>query len=285
MWSFTGRCAYSYDCRKFVTGCDDSCPTANEHPALAPGRIAPAWRQRQKLIRRFPDLMAVTPSRWLAREARNGFWKHHRVEIIPNGVPLNIFHPTKRALSRQMLGLTAPGLVLLVAAQDLREPRKGVKLLLQALALVKHRPLTILSMGEGELSFKEDGVSYHPLGRVEDDRTKVLAYNAADALAHPAPVDNLPNVVMEALACGTPAIGFKVGGVPEMILPRKSGWLAENVGVESLAITLDLALRELKEGMDLRSACRRTAETEYALELQANRYLALFEQQRRDAQP
>src|SRR5215471_3324424 len=69
MWSFTGRCAYSYDCTKYLTGCDSTCPTPEEHPPLAPERIAQAWATRRLELRKNPSLVAVTPSNWLAREA------------------------------------------------------------------------------------------------------------------------------------------------------------------------------------------------------------------------
>src|SRR5262249_14187929 len=108
------------------------------------------------------------------------------------------------------------------------------------------------------------------------ERIRALAYNAADLLVHPAPVDNLPNVVLEALACGTPVLGFRIGGVPEMVRPGQTGWLAQEVSAAALARGLDAALQDLAQGVDLRPSCRAVAEAEFDDAVQAQRYLQLF---------
>jgi glycosyltransferase involved in cell wall biosynthesis len=275
MWSFTGRCAYSYDCRKFLTGCDQTCPTPTEYPALASERIAQAWSQRQRILAASPRLAAVAPSRWLAREARSGLWAGHRVEVIPYGVPLEIFRPLDRILAREALGIEARGPVLLMAAQNLVERRKGGTFLIEALRHVACRPLTVVTLGAGRLHLEAEGIQIHPLGFVDHARTKVLAYSAADLFLHPAPVDNLPNVVLESIACGTPVVGFPVGGVPDIVRPGKTGWLAHQVSARVLAETIEAAISDLRRGVDLRSSCRALAEAEYDLDLQARRYAEL----------
>lgn len=82
-------------------------------------------------------------------------------------------------------------------------------------------------------------------------------------------------MVLEALACGTPAIGLPVGGVPELIRPGVSGWLAADVSAAALGQAIDAAL---DSGVDLRAACRQLAETAFPLALQAVRYGQLFSQ-------
>jgi glycosyltransferase involved in cell wall biosynthesis len=276
MWSFSGRCAYSYDCRKFLNGCDASCPTPTETPALAPERIAGAWEQRRRLLRVCPHLVAVTPSRWLAQEAQAGLWAGHRIEVIPYGLPLDVYRPVERNSARKALGIDTSGAVLLVAAHKLTDRRKGMNLLMEALQHLSHRPLTLLMLGAGDLLVQTEGVHLHPLGYIKDEHTKALAYNAADVLVHPAPVDNLPNVVMESVACGVPVVSFAVGGLPDVVRPRKTGWLADAVSSVALARTLEAALNDLKYGGNLSGSCRGVAEAEFSDDLQAERYLALF---------
>ena len=104
-----------------------------------------------------------------------------------------------------------------------------------------------------------------------------LAYNAADLFIHPALVDNLPNVVMEAIACGIPVVGFPIGGVPDMVRPVQTGWLASEVSPEGLARAIDIALNDVKQGLDLRHSCRAVAEAEYSAGLQAQHYLSLYQ--------
>jgi len=277
MWSFTGRCAYSHDCRKFITGCDASCPTPEEYPALGSRLIAGAWQRRRRLFAEHPDLVAVCPSEWLANEARAGFWAGHRVEVIPYGLPLDVYLPLNATLARTALAIDSCGPVLLMVAQNLAWRRKGPAILLNSLQRIRNRPFTLITLGQGHLPVASEDISLHSLGHVDHERTKVLVYNAADLLVHPAPVDNLPNVVIEAMACGTPCVGFAVGGVPDMVRPGITGWLAQDVTAQALARSVDDALVAIRQGVDLRSSCRAVAAKEYDAELQAERYLALFE--------
>jgi glycosyltransferase involved in cell wall biosynthesis len=280
MWSFTGRCAYSYDCELFRSGCTSACPTAHEPPQLAPAEIAPAWRERQSLFETTPALTAIAPSRWLAQEARRGLWAGHRIEVIPYGVPTHIYRPLPRAAARRALGIPQDGLVLLLAAVDFTERRKGAAALPHLAPYLAELPLTLLTMGRGILPALPSSLRVHPLDWVDDEQTRSLAYNAADALLHPAPVDNFPNVVLEALASGTPSIALPIGGLPEIVRPGISGWLAAAPTSESLATVVVQALRELQAGCDLRVSCRRLAEDEYPLALQAHRYRQLFDELR-----
>ena len=277
MWSFTGRCAYSYDCRKFTAGCDASSPTPREYPTLTPARIAGAWQQRQRLLTEHPHLVAVCPSRWLAQEALNGLWAGHHVEVIPNGLPLKVYQSLDRELARASIGIKTTGPVLLTAAQSLTERRKGSAILIKALQHVSSKPLTLVTLGQGKLSVETDGVHVCSLGYIDHERTKVLAYNVAEIFVHPAPVDNLPNTIMEAISCGTPVVGFPVGGVPDIVRVGLTGWLGHEVSPEALAIAINTALTDVRHSVNLRASCRTVAEAEYSSDLQARRYLALFE--------
>jgi glycosyltransferase involved in cell wall biosynthesis len=309
MWSFTGRCAYSYDCEKFIAACDASCPTPTEMPALMPENIRAAWDGRRAIYARHrDDLTIVTPSRWLADQARRGMFARHRIEVIPYGFRwggavgaymsrqvASTFRPVRpdkndwstsstsftREAARRKLGINPAGPILLIAAFDLTERRKGAEILPRLWPHIQHRPLTILTMGNGNVPAADPLIEVHPLGYLDDDRGKALAYSAADALLHPAPVDNFPNVVLEALACGTPTIALPVGGLPEMVRPGISGWLADAPTAEALGIVVDRSLQEIALGKNLRESCWALAEQEYSLELQGRRYFELFQQLQR----
>jgi glycosyltransferase involved in cell wall biosynthesis len=114
------------------------------------------------------------------------------------------------------------------------------------------------------------------LGYIDHERTRVLAFNAADLFVHPAPVDNLPNVVMESIACGTPVVGFPTGGVAEMVRPGQTGWLASTISAEELAKTIVRALDDSSDPASMRQSCRAIAEAEYGVGVQAQRYLQLY---------
>jgi glycosyltransferase involved in cell wall biosynthesis len=325
MWSFTGRCAYSYDCEKYMTGCDASCPTHHEAPKLELGRIRNAWEERRSIYSRHCiDLVVVTPSRWLAEKARRGLFARHRIEVIPYGVPDGLYwsdcrasgervpcprhpgeasptggptawacHPSNhspltshhsrlmpRERARRELGIPTAGPVLLLAAFDLTERRKGAEILPYLWRAIEHRPLTIATMGHGTVVIDEPLIEVHSLSWIDNERRKAVAYCAADALLHSAPVDNFPNVVLEALACGTPTIAMPVGGLPEMVRPGVSGWLADEATPMGLGQAVDRAVRDMALGKSLRESSRDLARQEYSLELQGQRYYQLFQELR-----
>ncbi len=276
MWSFTGRCAYSYECRKFLSGCDETCPTPHEYPALEPHRIREAWEQRTLLLGKHPELVAVTPSGWLAEEAQRGFWKQHRVEVIPYGLPIDVFEPQNRTAARQKLGIGTADPVLLMVGADLSERRKGGSILMGALETLS-TPITFITLGRSEGSFSSAKIKTCPLGYIDSDYERVLVYNAACFLVHPSLADNAPNVVLESIACGTPVVAFRTGGVPEIVRPGVTGFLADEISSGALAAVLGNALNYTG---DLRVSCRTVAETEYSDSLQAERYVKLFSELR-----
>jgi glycosyltransferase involved in cell wall biosynthesis len=212
----------------------------------------------------------------LAQEAREGLWKGHRVEVIPNGLSLETYRVQERNLAREALGIKACVPVILTAAQNISERRKGGKILIEALQQLSDCPFTLVTLGHGRLPERINDIQVHSLGYIDNERIKVLVYNAADLFVHPAPVDNLPNVVMEAIACGTPVVGFAIGGIKDMVRLGQTGWLTKEVSPEALAKVIKLALADLQQGVDLRLSCRSVAEAEYGSDLQAKRYIELF---------
>lgn len=276
MWSFTGRCTYSYSCKDYKLGCNQYCPTPNEYPALNPSLIEYSWMLRKKFIDSNPELVAICPSSWLAGKALEGLWKNNRVEVIPNGLPLDIFKPCDKEIARKELDIKYDGLILGIAAANLKDQRKGIKLFVDSLYQLKNVPLKILSIGEGALLFDIDGIRVDSLGYLKDQRTKVLFYNAVDFIVFPSLEDNLPFVVMESIACATPVVAFPVGGVVEMVRPGVTGWLTNSISSKELADLIDSVINEFKSN-EINMSCRKIAENEYDSKIQAMKYIELFQ--------
>lgn len=275
MWSFTGGCAYSFGCTRFVTGCDNKCSCPNEWPKPPATQLEKRWEERAQLVAKHPSLVAVAPSEWLATQARLGVWRQHRVDVIPYAIPLHIYKPKSRDLARASLGIDTKRMVLMASAMDLAERRKGGDFLVDAMKHLRDLDVDLITVGKSRLPVTVKGTNYH-LGVVKTEAELVNAYNSADVFIHPAIVDNLPNVVLEAIACGTPVVAFPVGGVPEMVRPGQTGWLAEQTTSAALAEAILDAAENVRQGVDLRSACRAISDSEYAPHVQRDRYLRLF---------
>ncbi|MCX6967575.1 MAG: glycosyltransferase [Verrucomicrobia bacterium] len=276
-WSMTGRCCYPYDCEKFISGCDAACPTPREYPALEPGRIAAAWTAKKRVLESHPNITAVCPSHWMASQARRGIWHQNRVEVISNGLDLALYHPVDPVAARTALGLLPHIPTILIVADYLKERRKGGGLLEKVLAAAKSRPLQIATLGHSPPEISLPNIQHTHFGYISSDRMKAILYSAADLLLHMAPVDNLPNTVAEALACGTPVVAYATGGVPEMVKTGQTGWLADRFEAESFAAALDQALDTTQGGNSLRQSCRQFAEVHFDLARQASHYIALFQ--------
>jgi glycosyltransferase involved in cell wall biosynthesis len=277
MWAITGRCVYSFDCNRYINGCDAKCPSPNEYPALTPNRIHEAWIEKRNLVDEIRNLVGVAPSIWLVNAGKSGIWKNRRLEHIPNGIPQDVFRPIERRIARTALGLACEGRVMIAAADNLLERRKGGELLQGAIARLKTKSLTLITIGNTALKMPTAGINYVHLGHIASERLRALVFNSGDFLVHPAPVDNMPLVVLESLACGVPVVGFSVGGIPEMVRTNQTGWLAPQVCAESLATTIDAAFDFIANNRDLRTQCRAVAEAEYSVSMYNDRYEKLFQ--------
>jgi glycosyltransferase involved in cell wall biosynthesis len=122
------------------------------------------------------------------------------------------------------------------------------------------------------------GFQTHYLGSLNDEQSLAFAYAAADVFVAPSRQDNFPNTVLEALASGTPCVGFRVGGLPDQIEHQQTGYLAEPYDIQDLARGIDWVLSDPERYPILAAAARAKAEAEYGLEQQAKRYQVLFEE-------
>jgi glycosyltransferase involved in cell wall biosynthesis len=275
-WTLTGRCYNPGDCEKYLTGCDHLCPTAHEYPALKPHQIRPAWDLRLQIFRQSKNLAAVTPSSWLGHLAAAQMWKARPVFRIPYGLDLQIYMPMNRETAQRALGLRPEDPVILCCAAELSNRKKGLHLVVDALAAGLGR-IQLLLLGALTVLPTLPNAEVHNLGYIESDRMKALVYSSADLYVHPSLADNAPNTVIEALACGTPAVALPIDGLPEMVIPGKTGWLASGVSSDALRTALKSALADLDAGANLRGSCRRFAEQQYNMPKVIQAYERVFE--------
>ncbi len=276
MSAFTGGCHYDNGCGKFHTQCG-ACPQLGS--TVTRDLAYRIWLRKRKIYNAISptQLHFVTPSRWLAQEAKSSsLLERFPVSIIPYGVETDIFYPRDRKVGREALEVPQHARVLLFVSHSVENHRKGFSMLAEALGgLHENNKLLLLSLGTGTLELKGRIPHLH-LGHIENDRLLALIYSVADIFVIPSLQDNLPNTALESMACGTPVIGFEVGGIPDMVRPGVTGILTPPGNSTALRDSILDLLNNPHVLKEMSLNCRRIAEAEYSLETQARRYVELY---------
>lgn len=280
VWPFTGGCHYPGTCERFESQCGD-CPQLRQPgPEDATNRL---WLRKQHAWRAL-DLTVVAPSNWMAGLARrSSLFADRRVEVIPTGVDLERYRPGDRSAARARWGLPQDRLLILFGAMSPTDDvRKGYRELRQALDVVARSPLAsrVLAVVFGnEAPLSEDlPVPAVSLGRLQGDDALMAAYNCADLVVVPSLEDNLPNVALEALACGAPVAAFDVCGMPDIVVNGWNGRLAALGEPDGLGRALVDLLSDLERLAVMRANARQHAVGRYSLRGQAQSYLHLYKQ-------
>jgi glycosyltransferase involved in cell wall biosynthesis len=111
---------------------------------------------------------------------------------------------------------------------------------------------------------------------VSDEASMSLLYNTADLFVIPSIEDNLPNTALEAQACGVPIVGFRVGGLPEIVRDGQTGVLVTPSDAHALRFAVAALMGNSEQRSAMSKASRIRAETEFRLDLQARRYVELY---------
>lgn len=278
MWSFTGHCVYSYDCQKWETGCG-KCPYPDTYPSIKHDNTALVWKLKN-LVYKFSNLSIVAPSRWLENLVKKSMLNRFPIYCIPNGLNTDAFRPYDRDKCFFDLGIDSSKKVLLFAAESIQNKRKGGDLLLSVLKDLSptlKRELLLLTIGkEGKNYAEETGIEHRNLGYLWTDYDKAIAYSAADLFIFPTRADNLPLVLQESMACGTPMVSFDIGGVSDIVRPGLTGYLAKAEDTSDLSKGIQELLEDQSLREEMSSNCRQIAVDEYSLELQTDRYINLY---------
>ncbi|MBD1856045.1 MULTISPECIES: glycosyltransferase family 4 protein [Leptolyngbya] len=280
MWLFTGHCAYSYGCDRWKIGCGD-CPDLTIYPAMRRDSTRWEWKLKDWLYNQ-AAFSVIAPSRWLADLAHQSLLSRFPIYHIPNGIDLEVYQPLNRADCRSKLQIPPDRQVILFVSHTLKDARKGGDVMLQALGRLPNSAksnLVLLAMGEeGENIAAQVGIDTISLGYVKEEHLKAIAYSAADLFVFPTRADNLPLVLQESMACGTPMVSCDVGGVSDLVRPDVTGYLAKPEDVEDLSRGIQMLLNYPEQRRKMGEACRSIAVSEYSINLQVQRYLDVYQQ-------
>ncbi len=224
-------------------------------------------------LRKVSQLHIVCPSKWLQQQSMKseifGAYKHY---VIPNSIPVNTFRPLDKLKSRQVFNLPLEKKIILFVADSVDNHRKGFSLLQKALQYIDDHNYALAIVGRYTAIELNQRISAYHLGYISDEVLLASAYSAADIFVIPSVEDNLPNTVIESLACGTPVVAFNVGGLPDLISNGINGFIAEKINVEELYQAIVKALN-----YDFtRSHIRNNAVSKFKPSIQVSKYMEIY---------
>jgi len=279
MWTFTGGCHYARTCTFYKKQCGNCIylkkPGDNDLSAKL-------WKKKMQTISK-KKIQFVASSKWLRDAGRSShILKEESVIDLVTPVDTNLFKALDKPTLRAELGIGADKKVILFLAMSVKDKRKGFIYLKDALKQLEKEPnasqYEVLVLGKGGPEMLGDlSLKVHLLGLVSDKARIAEAYNAADVFVIPSLEDNLPNTVMESLACGLPSVGFNTGGIPEMIDHGVNGYIAKFKDVDDLAkgIRWVLEEEELSAAQMKENALNKAINT-YSKPVVAKQYIELY---------
>lgn len=280
-WLFTGGCHIPYECKKYEANCS-KCPyICNGKNINVSKRILSA---KEKFLSK-KNIVIVCPSKWLAEcVGRSHLFAEHKIKVIPNGIDTNIYKPVDKFIVRELLKINYKSKIILFGAMSaISDENKGYKHLYNAIknfsVFFNEENVEIVIFGAHKPQNEPDfGVKTHYLGQIYDDISLKAIYSAADVLVLPSKSENLPNVIMEAMACGTPCVAFDIGGIPDLIDNYVNGYLAKSYESEDLANGIKFVLENDSRWKQLSINARKKIVDNFDINIIANKYKSLYEE-------
>lgn len=251
MWSITGGCHHSFSCEKYITECSN-CQMFQRQKKNDLSQKG--FMKKLNIYSKFDNLYFISPSHWLYDCAKRSFLtKDKPIFHIPNLLDETIFKPFDKITAKQILNIEPDETVIAFGAVSIDSPYKGWPYLQKTLEILKKdkrlQKISILIFGSGynkqiadAIPFKTKFVGYL------DKYSITIAYNATEVFVVPSLADNLPTTIMESMSCGTPVVGFDVGGIPDMISHKENGYLAKYKDSEDLAEGIKFCLHNNIKG-------------------------------------
>lgn len=223
------------------------------------------------------NISLVAPSNWLIDEMHKSRLFKKPAFCIPNFVDTKVFRPIDKKTARQILGLPQDQFIALLSSTNLTDKHKGVKFGIEALSRLNEKPF-VLAVGTNTKDTENilSSFEHHKAGYVYNDILLAQYYAAADIFVFPTLADSFGNVVIETMACGTPTLAFRTGGVPEIIDHGVTGWLVEQMDINGLseAVSMCMQNREILKQWGTNGLVK--VNNEYSKEIFLDAYIQIY---------
>jgi glycosyltransferase involved in cell wall biosynthesis len=279
--AFTGGCHVRYACENFHKQCG-FCPLLK-----ISGKNDISHRNWLRKKKGYTNLgfHIVAPSNWMARSVKfSSLMGARETTVIPNTIETGIFKPYVKAEAKKIFHIPAEKFVLLSGFMPSKNDKhKGTSYLIAALDDLAGRPgiikenIELLIFGnKADVEMPVFPFKTTFLGTIDNDDHMAKCYSAADAFITPSLEDNLPNTVMESLACATPVVAFNTGGIPDMVTHLVNGYLAEYESSEDLATGIEWLYHE-ESAPEIQKQARLTVLTNFSEEVIAEKHILLYQ--------
>ncbi|MNU79752.1 putative teichuronic acid biosynthesis glycosyltransferase TuaC [compost metagenome] len=277
MWYFTGGCHYAGECTGFMRDCGNCKFLKNPKAHDLSCQI----KKRKEQIYA-PNITFVACSTWLADVAKtSSLLRTSKVMSIPNPIDTSVFTKQNKLESRSRFNLPVDKTLILYVAAKVDDERKGYKYLAAALKKLHDSDSTLKKNLEvivmGNVKDREEIDFHFPthfVGSLSKTDAIVSCYNAADLFIAPSLEDNLPNTIIESMACGTPVVAFNTGGIPDIIDHKNNGYLAEYKSAEDLINGIIWIISE----PEISNKCISKIENTFSENLVAEKFIQLYSQ-------
>lgn len=277
MSAFTGGCIYSWDCRKFENTCDH-CP---QLPSPSYFDLALYGQRLKNVLYKNKKIYLVADSKWLECEARKSlvFKNAQSISTIHYSIDSEIFKPLNKDFCKEALGFKKDIVLIGFGATYLNSRRKGLKELLLALEIVfiKHKNIGCVVYGSNFNT--PEGFIIPPvksMGKIQSEHLLKVIHSSADMFIIPSLQEAFGQTCLEAMCCGTPVIGFEVGGIPDMVIPEKTGLLAEVGNSKDLAEKINWFIENPDQRRNMGMAARDFAVQNFSIEGQGEKYMEIY---------
>lgn len=270
-WAFTGHCGY-FDfsgCKKWKTGCY-ACACRKEYPAsYVIDRCKKNYKDKKACFTSVKNMTIVAVSDWLGGLVKESFLKDYPVEVIHNGIDLNVFKPMETSNIKKKYHLEDK--MVLLGCASVWGRRKGLQDFIELSKQIDEKTVIIL-VGLNDEQLKELPNNIIGIKRTENQRQLAELYSCADVFFNPTYEDNFPTTNLEALACGTPVVTYNTGGSIEAV-DDKTGFIVDKGDIKR---SLE-AFKEIKRQNNYKDLCRQRAEKFYDKDFCFERYVGIYE--------
>ena len=276
MWMFTGGCHHSRGCDHFKMQCGN-CPFLK---VPKPNDLSNKVKLKKHFIFSEANMKVVTPSNWLAKCAvESNLINKEQVYVIPNPLNLQLYSPLDKALTKKKLNLDPNKFYLSFIAANVSSFYKGISYLKEALSIFEQQQnIELIVIGGLKKEGYEDvKFKVHLRGYITDEDVMVDYYNASDVFVLPSLEENLPNTIMEAMACGTPAVAFNTGGISDLIDHKLNGYLADYRDAEDFARGIQWILSDKNQYANLCNNARKKTMDNYSYPIIAKKYREVYD--------